>query len=214
MIRITSLLLLFIVSVPAFSQSDSVAYSKDFEFKEGVYLNYEQFRENRPIAKDKIVSNYNPNGMSFIGDVLSKEHFTYKDGAGAEQKVRTNSIWGYCSNRTIYINYKNDFNRVPIIGSVCHFTAYVYSYASYNNPYMDNSMLNTIPDLRQFMIDTKTGSIYEFLPANLELILVRDAELFKEFSALTRKKKRDSTFLYIRKYNEKHPLVFPGRQAK
>jgi hypothetical protein len=33
--------------------------------------------------------------------------------------------------------------------------------------------------------------------------------LYNEFIALKKKQKRDSIFLYLRKYNEKHPIYFP-----
>jgi len=36
-----------------------------------------------------------------------------------------------------------------------------------------------------------------------------DPELHDEFSGLSKKKKKQMKFLYIRKFNEKNPLFFP-----
>jgi hypothetical protein len=43
----------------------------------------------------------------------------------------------------------------------------------------------------------------------MEYILQRDPALFAEYSALKKKQKRDQMFIYLRKYNDKHPLLFP-----
>ncbi len=193
-----------------YAQKDSLPYSKDFTITEGIYLSYQDFRNNQPVPKDRIISNYNRNDMNFIADVLAKDEFQYKDSTGKEHKMNCRSVWGFCNNRTVFIYHKNSFNRVPIIGNICHFTAYVYTYATHGNPYYDNTMLNTIPDLRSFMLDTKTGMVMEFLPASLETVLKRDDTLYKQYMALSKRKKRDSCFLYLRKYNEKHPLMFPS----
>lgn len=200
---------LFHFPLSIFSQSDSLAYSKDFTVNEGVYLVYADFLANKPIPKERIISNYDQKDMNFIADVLAKDEFRYKDTSGKEHKISSRSVWGFCNNRTVYIYYKGAFNRITIVGSICHFTAYVYVYTPNINPYYDNSRVNTIPDLRQFMLDTKTGTVAEFLPASLEPVLMRDQVLYKEFMALSKRKKRDSCFLYLRKYNEKHPLKFP-----
>ena len=42
----------------------------------------------------------------------------------------------------------------------------------------------------------------------MEKLLEADSALSAEFSQLKSKKKKDLKFLYVRKYNEKHPLYF------
>jgi hypothetical protein len=38
---------------------------------------------------------------------------------------------------------------------------------------------------------------------------MEDPELYDEFNALRKKKKNQMKFLYLRKFNEKHPLYIP-----
>ncbi len=58
-------------------------------------------------------------------------------------------------------------------------------------------------------MDFYTGNRVDFNLENLENMLKRDDEIYKEFMALSRKKKKEQANRFIRKYNEKHPVYFP-----
>ena len=45
----------------------------------------------------------------------------------------------------------------------------------------------------------------------MEILLKNDAELFDQFMKLKKRKKADSIFIYLRKYNEKHPLYLVSK---
>jgi hypothetical protein len=49
----------------------------------------------------------------------------------------------------------------------------------------------------------------EYDTKNVEVLLMKDPELYDEFVRLSRKKKKQMLFYYIRKYNEKNPLYLP-----
>lgn len=204
---ITSFFILFTCSAQQLKQ-----YDKEFEFKEGIYLNFHQFRRNNPIERSQIVSEFNKTEMDFLKQVVQLKTINYIDSIGVKRTVNTVELWGYSNNNTVYINYKDDFNRVPFIGSLCHFTAMVTYYTRYRDPYMYGGMgtAMTLPSkqMEQFIIDTDSGVIYSFSVETIEFLLQKDAVLLAEFQVLKRKKKRDSVFLYLRKYNEKHPLMF------
>ena len=68
------------------------------------------------------------------------------------------NLWGYCSNGTLFIMWNDDFNRIPVIGSICHFIAdqtvyhqqyYDPYYSSYYYPMSPQS--HSTKELRQYI---------------------------------------------------------------
>ncbi|MFH1005578.1 MAG: hypothetical protein V1781_08855 [Bacteroidota bacterium] len=194
------------------SQEKMVQYTKEFEFKEGIYFSFLDFKKNSPLPLSKIVSNYNKSSRDFLDKILSKTTFIYSDSTNKEQTIKSNNIWGYCSNGTIHLNYGTDFTRVNIIGSIFHFVATVPVRTGNTNPYYNDYSFGSLQQYiyvsEQFILDFETGKVVEFNISNMEELLQRDELLYKEFSALKKKQKKDSIFLYLRKYNEKHPIYF------
>ena len=69
----------------------------------------------------------------------------------------------------------------------------------------------TFTELRQFVFDTQTNKVFDFTVKNMEILLKNDAELYAEFMKLKKRAKADSIFIYLRKYNEKHPLYLASK---
>ncbi len=200
-------------SIPLHAQQKTVQYTKDFTFSNGIYISFSDFKNNTPIIATKIISDYNKTSRDFFQQLLSKNTFAYTDSLGKEQSQKSNDIWGYCQNGTVYINHGTDFNRVTIIGSICHFVASVQRQIGVSDPFMNNDPFYNpqrfVYSTEQLVLDFETGKILDFNVSTMDGLLSRDVELSKEFSALKKKQKRDSIFLYLRKYNEKHPIYFP-----
>lgn len=193
------------------AQNDSVAYAPGFQFKQGIYLNYEQFRQNKPVPRTRIISNYDTTRLDFIRQVTAAKYISYTDTAGKVVEILPSKIWGFCENNSVYIRYNAEFNKIVVMGAICHFTATYISYMSSGPPYPANSSYGTpVETIRQYVLDTKTGSVLDFNLANVESILSRDPELYKEFMALRKSKRKQLMFLYLRKYNEKIRLYFPA----
>jgi len=204
--------ILLFTSLIGSSQTDSVLYSREYEFREGIYLTIDQFKQNAPILKPSIVSTIPSNQLDFLTQVVEYKNLVFKDSAGKEQTILTNTLWGYCQNRTIYINFNNEFNRVNVIGSLCLFTAIITRVSSFNDPINSTYGMNTTFDeLRQFILDVQTNKVFDFNVKSMEALLVRDNELYKQFMALKRREKSDSIFIYLRRYNEKHPLYLSSK---
>lgn len=212
--NIFSLISLYLYTfIPLFAQQKAVQYTKDFEFKDGVYLSILNFRNNNPIPVSKIIFSSNKGDKNFLKHVLDKNTFTYIDSGGEEQEMKTETVWGYCYNGIIHIDHGTDFNRVTIVGSICHFVATVPIKVgmsdpfNYNDPFYNPQQYTYVSE--QFVIDYESGKVLNFNVGNMEALLSRDETLYKEFTALKKKQKRDSIFLFLRKYNEKHPIYFP-----
>ncbi len=216
------------------AQSDSMAnkvkYTPDFKFKEGIYLNFEQVKENSPIPKSRIVTSVDYRSKTFFDEVLEATTITYFDDLGNSQQLNTSQLWGYCKNGFIYILMGGHFNRITIIGNVCHFVATITSYTNrYNSPYSYGyspygyypygyyspydysygSPTYRTTETRQFLLNFNTGKVMEYDNKNVEAVLMSDPELYDEYASLRSKKQQQLRFMYIRKYNEKHPLYVP-----
>ena len=61
-----------------------------------------------------------------------------------------------------------------------------------------------------FMIDFETGKEYSYDLENLESLLMKDPELYEEFVSMRNKNQKKMMFVYLRKYNEKHPVFIPS----
>ncbi|MGZ4048922.1 MAG: hypothetical protein ACXVPU_07435 [Bacteroidia bacterium] len=201
----------FFCFAQGFSQTGMIAYSHDYDFKEGIYLSLDQFKQNSPIPKSAFITGIPKDELDFFSQLLEEKTIVYKDTAGKEVKLAPLSVWGYSQNRTIYINFNKSFNRVNVIGTLFHFTAAVRVVTGYQDPMSYNyGINNTHDEIRQFVFNTQTNMITEFNVKNMELILKDDAELSAQFEALKKRAKADSIFIYLRKYNEKHPLYLPA----
>lgn len=209
-----------------FSQTDStnlVKYDPGYKFKEGLYVNFEQVRNNNPIPKSRLVSTYDYNETDFFDNILAQNKVYYYDNIGNRSEIPTDKVWGFSRNGAIFIKVQEGYYRITLIGSVCHFVAMQTNYSNYYaspyyyNPYYDPYMggHGSYPssEMRQFLLDFKTGKVYNYSIDGIEVILMGDPELHDEFMALKKRKKRQSLFLYMRKYNERNPLYFPKTKS-
>lgn len=205
-----------------FSQSDSVqmvVYDTDFQFTEGIYLTFDQVKKNNPLLKARIIATEDYNKPDFFEILLSKDEFSYYDGLSMKQTVKVKQIWGFAKNGNLYVRMNETFNKVTYIGSICHFLATVYyTYQQVYDPYYYNpyyyysgrgSSSVSKSELKQFIFDFNTGKIYDYEVKNVGALLIADPVLYDEYMALSRKKKQQLMFYYLRKYNERNPLKIP-----
>lgn len=133
------LLLLFslslLVASPNSFGQQKVAYSPDFQFKEGVYLSFQDFKNNNPIEVTHIYSELDIRNDDYLDMVLDTDSVVYFDKLLEERIVDTRSVWGFCKNNKIYIGINTvqdskdwrDRQWFPIlsIGAYSYFTATV-----------------------------------------------------------------------------------------
>lgn len=211
-----TLLLLFSITMLQAAAQELIQYAPGFEFREGVYITFEQFKDNNPIPKNSIISKLDKSDSDFLPAILDEKTFSYKDAADSVHTASTENVWGFSRNAAVFIRVENDYNRIAVMGSISHFVATITIYNSgMNSPFMNpyygpGSMPSTTQEMRQMILDYKTGRTVDFTQENMENILQRDQRLFDEFNALKKSQKKDMLFLYLRKYNEKHPIFFPA----
>ena len=215
-------------------QSGRIKYTPDFKFKDGIYLNFDQVKSNSPIAKAKLLTSADYNDRDFFKKVFESGKIYFYDEMGVRQEVDKSNIWGFARNGVLYILVQDNFNRITFFGNICHFVADVttydtrynnyspygyydpyssygygsYSpYGSYYSPYSQQSMPRN--ELKQYVIEFETGKVMEFTVENVEILLMKDSTIYDEFVKLSRGKKKELMFVYIRKFNEKNPVFLP-----
>jgi hypothetical protein len=210
-----------------------IKYTPEFRFTDGIYLNFDQVKLNSPIPKSKILTSIDYNDREFFKKIIEGEKIYFYDNVGVREEVAKNSIWGYSRNGVLYVQVQDNFNRITFVGSICHFVADVttidsrsysspygydpyyspYSYGNYYSPY--NSYYSPYrtnvarSELKQYLIDFESGKVLEFDVENTELLLMKDDKLYEEYVQLSRKKKKELMFVYVRKFNEDNPLYIP-----
>jgi hypothetical protein len=217
------LVLLFTFNTARSQQKDTtgmVRYSPEFKFKEGVYLNFEQVRQNAPILKSRIITTVAYDNPDFFDLVLKEKKIQLFDELGIKKEIQSKNVWGFSRNGVLYININDGYFRITIVGSICHFVAslttynndrynyYGYGYPYYSSAYPAYSGTSNV-EMKQYLLDFKTGNILEYDEQSVELLLMADPQLHDEFAGLSKKKRKQLKFLYIRKFNERNPLFFP-----
>jgi hypothetical protein len=219
---------------------EKVKYTPDFKFRDGIYLDFEQVKENNPIPKAKLLTSADYNARDFFNKVLSAEKIYFYDEMGVRQEVDKNNIWGFSRNGVIYVMVQGNYNRITFVGNICHFVADVTTYDNYNYNYYSpygyydpyyyspysyyggyypygsyyspyGSPRSTARnEIKQYIIDFESGKIMEFTVDNVELLLMKDPALYDEYIQLPKAKKKEMMFVYVRKFNEKNPLYLPA----
>jgi len=212
-----------ILQINLFAQSDSVQstpYTPDYKFQEGIFINFEQVKANHPIIKARILTNVDINDEQFFDLLINKPTISFYDDFGMKQEVKIKSLWGYSKNGILYIRMNETFSRISYIGNISHFIANITVYQNrYDDPYFYNQYyyyrsISTprnyaTTEMHQFIMDFDSGKIYDYNEESMEVLLMRDPELHDEYMGLSKKKKQQLKFFYIRKFNERNPLMLP-----
>lgn len=215
--RTITILLLSIVSYVTFAQADTIENVKcdySFLFEEGIYPDFNSFKNNSPIPFESM--NSPAFDDSFFENIASSETISYNDENGINITVEKIEIWGYCKKGKPYILWAEKFVLVPFVGQLSHFiTTIKVTYTNYRDPYYDPYYYNPASreyqsdELRQFLIDMETGEILDYSLPNVEYLLKRDPRVYDEFMKLRKRKRGKEMFYYVKLYNELNPLYVP-----
>ncbi len=198
-----------------------IRYTPEFKFREGIFLNYMQVKNNAPIPKSRIITNVDYDDREYYTKVLDQKKLLFYDHLGVKQEVRSKDVWGFARNGILYVGIDEKYHRITIVGRICHFVATVTTYDSryydpyYYNPYDYYYRYGRYPtnyassEMRQYLYDFDGGNIYDYDVEGLEMLLMKDPELHDEFAQLSKKKRRQLKFMYLRKFNERNPLYIP-----
>ncbi len=185
---------------------DSVRYSGGFTFRDGIYLDFRSFRHNAPSILMDVLTTSQGQKVTDLRSTNGKLFFP--DSSGQQVRLDLDRTWGFCDHGVVYVRAGNDFSRIGLMGSLAHL---VFD-ATYRNfdPYTVNGGATYTVQEQRFL-DMATGAFLPVSAEGLAKVLARDAILQEEFEALPKKQRRkpETIFLFMRRYNDRHPLYFP-----
>lgn len=218
--RVTSWALAALAAVNANAQWDSVSYAErdttrllydgGFDFREGVYFGFEDFRTNAPaVLRTALISDQDKP----VPDLRqSNGRLFYIDLAGTKQRIDLDRAWGFCEKDVVYVRIGDGFTRIGLMGSAAHLVFdNTYRNWGWYDPVWGGTGPATTTVEEQRLLDMETG---DFLPVNasgIYRIIQRDEELRILFEALPKRERNQdlTVFRFLRLYNERHPLYFP-----
>ncbi len=210
--------LLWAVETQAQTFSHKEVYDQDFEFTEGIYLSKDDFKNNLPIEKSRISSNLDPNDLSYFEQLMQNKTISIYDKLGNEVQLEVSKIFGFCNNGSVYISCNGSFEKIGIIGSICHLMGTKTVYHSTPSPYLGygryygySPMYQNVSskEYQQYLYDFESGKMLEYNADNLKTLLMADPAIHDEYANLSKKKQKAQLYYYMRQYNQKHPLYIP-----
>ncbi len=197
---------------------DSVPLTPEFQFKDGIFLSFKQVKNNNPVPRSLIITNLNKLDLNFYNKLLSASRITILYN-GKIVSVPVSKIWGYSDGGSLYIHWKDDFGKITNKGWLAHFASVVIEKTYADNPqywYYDQYYFDTrtSEQLKQFILDFKTGKVYPFTPKSLlKLFFTYDLDLYMEYKKLPPRKQKKLLFYYIRKFNQKHKIYIKTNKS-
>ena len=204
---LAGLVLLFSTAVYAQQAGDSVRYTGGYEFNDGIYLNFQAFRNNTPSIPFAALTTAQGQRVTDLRSTNGK--LFYPDSTGQQVRLDLDRTWGFCDKGVVYVRAGNDFSRIGLMGSLAHLV-FDATYRNFDPYMMGGSSSYTVEEQR--FLDMATGAFLPVSASGIQPVLARDAILKEEFEALSKKerKKPETIFLFMRRYNDRHPLYFPG----
>lgn len=194
------------------AQTDSVMITELNELKEGIFLTHQDFRKNNSISKEQIITKLDKERLDFYNKLALNDRIEYSIGSNTFT-VNVINVWGFKQNKTLFVNYNGAFYRVPVFGAICYFAGVVEVTGYYTGVYdpmfgAGGSRTVKTKELNEFIMDYYNGKVIGFNLSDLDNLLSRDAEVYKHFKNLSKRKRRKQATRFIRMYNEKHPVYY------
>jgi hypothetical protein len=194
-----------------YAQRDTtlILYDGGFDFHEGIYFGFDDFRANRPTVALKDLRSDQDKPVPDLRQSNGKLFYT--DSTGTRQRIQLDRAWGFCNRNVVYVRIGDGFTRIGLMGSIAHlvFDNTYRNWGVYDPVFGVGPSSTTVQEQR--LLDMETG---DFLPVNdggIYRAIQRDDILRAEFEALPKKERRSdvTVFRFMRRYNERHPLYFP-----
>ncbi|MBN2664779.1 MAG: hypothetical protein JXR68_14105 [Bacteroidales bacterium] len=212
--KLIKIFLIFSLSSIILIAQDStvlVVYDKDYDFNDGLFITFDQVLSNSPVLKSNIVTKIPKDSYDFYDLLVQNEDYYIIDDEGNMKRVKSENTWGYADNGRLFVFWEKKGTIIPVLGSISHFLGLhtITDYPSSNNALGYYSEPTVRTEIVQYIIDFSSGLILEFNIKNIDVILIKDKELYQEWANLSKRKKKKLIFVYLQKFNEQNPLMLP-----
>lgn len=174
-------------------EEDYTIYSNNFDFKQGIYLSFNEFKSNSP----GLIEEFERRGNNIL---------VFNDSAKKFLAVNPNSVWGYCYDNNVYISAEGGFWKIVNVGQLSQFTAIVITkfqtVDTFGFPIERYSKV-----LSQLFLDFNTGEVKRLKKENLLPYLEETNILSKK--AEKKLKSEEGLIMALKEYNKLNPIYFP-----
>lgn len=200
----------FLLSILLFSAvfgySQSSEQRAEKRPQDGVYLSFDELRENAPsVQRPQLFRSMYDTSFTILQWSRTPSLY-YFDKNNQKVSLKRESIIMIAESGTAYIQQNGVFHKALLYGSIIVFTEI---YPKVNEP-MAVVVTEVKASSRDRMLDTENEMLMDYTLENFQKILKRDEELYREFNAIKSiKQKRKLVYRYIEKYNSRNPFRKP-----
>ena len=208
--------LLLVVSLHGQADS-SVLVTKNFKFKDGLYLSFSSFQNNKP--------DYNWVSLQ-ANSVINPENYTVKIDwikiKGPNGKpIPMDSIWGLSVNGIPYIQVDKEvhtfgyFTALRVRGKICYFTfetkqTELVEISAYNpltgRPYRNAMVPRSSFEDVEYMLEFDSGEIQRFNIQNFKKWIVEDDDLLQTVNEISEDELSEKLFKCLLIYDDRNPV--------
>ena len=204
--RLVSSVFALFLSFLMIGQQDTLAkYGPGFRFKDGIYFSAIEFKDNCPAISRADVFDKNKNPRA---DLDPKEPY-YTMNQDSLIKLDFDTIWGICENGQVFIQHNTAFDRLIVVGKLCHII-HREEVIDYNSNI--GMGVGSVPVRREvqveYLIDMDSGDKVPFTSDNLLHFIQDDHILYYAYSQMSKKERRKAQYVYLHKYNNENPIYF------
>ncbi len=212
--------LLSVFSFKALAQKDSLILTKNYQFKDGVYLSFEAFQSNTPDYKwEELRANLVTNPKTFLTQV----QYIFIKNEKEDIRLDLNNIWCVSLGGIPYLKLPNDaiqkdlttFAGLQLRGKICY-----YSFEDYRmvkipmhayNPYTGKPFRSGIVEREKQLkfekiLNFETGEIVDLTVENLKKWIVDDQKLLDTMNSLSYEEVSDKLFKCLLIYVDRNVI--------
>lgn len=206
----TSLFLLFFLFLSQLVQAQKSTLTNGLDgvkFKEGIYLTYADFINNKPSVAIEAIENLDSFKSFQKGSArIEAPRDIYYMENNEMKKVASNDIWGLCAFNTPYVFDQKNFYKLEIIGAVMKF---------YNT---DHKKWDEKPGLPGQAVTSMKVAKYILFHDGLvvadknavEVAFSKDSEFFNQYQSSKGTDSSPTFDLQIMSFNQRHPVTIPA----
>ena len=220
--RLIPILFLF-ASAGLAAQSGPVMVTKNFHFREGIYLSYASFRNDSPdLGWDQVEAKWYTNPKTFLTQM---EYIRPK--TTGQTAVDPDSIWGFCMQGVPYMRLSRDwikkelatFAPIQLRGKICYFDfdrmdttdVLITAYNPANGMPFRKGVIKKEHEVKYAKIlEFETGKVADFNRQNLLAWIGDDQQLVEAVLALREEELKAKLFKSLLIYVDRnHVYVTP-----
>ena len=209
------------------AQTDTtVMLDKDFRFLDGVYMNFEDFRNNTPTYPwEELDAQVVTSPSTFIAQA---DYIRTKSG----DTLDVSGIWGISLNGLPYYRLESGaistsaamvFVGLKVRGKLCY---YAYEtkeerwveIAAYNpltgKPFRKGKVSKEIEVVREYLLHFENGEVRAFDKAGLLHFIKDDEQLWKTVDELTDEEVKRKLYKCLLIYDDRNPVYLPLKTKK